>query len=93
MNIIGLPSLGDSTRSFGCIRYLASACASSDCGTCRFISSPSKSALYGHVTDTCIRIVLPGSILTVCAMIESLCSVGCLLISTMSPSTSCLSIM
>ena len=24
---------------------------SGDCGTCKFISSPSKSALYGDVTD------------------------------------------
>jgi len=30
---------------------LISAFVSNDCGTCMFISSPSKSALYGDVTE------------------------------------------
>ena len=33
----------------------SSARVSSDCGTCRFISSPSKSALYGGVTERLSR--------------------------------------
>ena len=33
----------------------SSARAKYDCGTCRFISSPSKSALYGLVTERVSR--------------------------------------
>lgn len=41
----------------------ASVRASSVCGTCMFISSPSKSALYGLQTDSLNRNVLHGIIL------------------------------
>mmetsp|Transcript_29972 Transcript_29972/g.47824 ORF Transcript_29972/g.47824 Transcript_29972/m.47824 type:complete len:221 (+) Transcript_29972:2272-2934(+) len=41
-----------------------SALAFSDCGTCKFISSPSKSALYGEVTDKLMRNVDHGKITT-----------------------------
>ena len=67
----------------------ASALASSVCGTCRFISSPSKSALYGAHTHSLNRSVLPSSTLTRCAIIDSRCRDGCLLNRTMSPSSKC----
>jgi hypothetical protein len=63
-----------------------SARVSSDCGTCKFISSPSKSALYGDVTDKLSRKVEYGMSLTRCAIIDILCSDGCRLNKTMSPS-------
>ena len=51
-----------------------------------FISSPSKSALYGDVTERFNWNVLVFTILTRCAIILILCSVGCRLNKTMSPS-------
>ncbi len=62
--IIGPPYLGEINWSWTLIRRIASALASSLCGTCRFISSPSKSALYGGQTDGCNLNVLPGRTLT-----------------------------
>uniref|UniRef100_A0A6B0UH99 Putative secreted protein n=1 Tax=Ixodes ricinus TaxID=34613 RepID=A0A6B0UH99_IXORI len=53
-----------------------SARVSSDCGTCRFISSPSKSALYGVVTLRFILKVDQGSTLILCPIMDILCSVG-----------------
>mmetsp|Transcript_10070 Transcript_10070/g.31760 ORF Transcript_10070/g.31760 Transcript_10070/m.31760 type:complete len:324 (+) Transcript_10070:2609-3580(+) len=49
--ITGLLDCGDTTLRGTIIRLATSALAVSVCGTCRFISSPSKSALYGAVTD------------------------------------------
>jgi hypothetical protein len=63
-----------------------SARASSVCGRCRFISSPSKSALYGAHTHSLKRNVRPDMTRARCAMIDSLCSDGCRLKSTTSPS-------
>src|SRR5207249_4973839 len=71
------------------MRTRASARASSLCSTCRFISSPSKSALYGGHTAKLKRNVLWGMTRTSCAIIDIRCSEGCRLNSTMSPSTSC----
>mmetsp|Transcript_32257 Transcript_32257/g.84393 ORF Transcript_32257/g.84393 Transcript_32257/m.84393 type:complete len:212 (+) Transcript_32257:1367-2002(+) len=53
-----------------------SARVSSDCGMCMFISSPSKSALYGVVHDRFMRKVDHGRILTRCPIIDILCKVG-----------------
>ena len=41
------------------IQCFNSAADSSSCGACKFISSPSKSALYGFVSATFIRNVFP----------------------------------
>ena len=49
--MIGPPYLGDISWSCTRINKIASDLASSLCGTCKFISSPSKSALYGGQTD------------------------------------------
>lgn len=72
------------------ISSCSSAFASSPCGTWMFSSSPSKSALSGVVTDTLIRTVLNGSILTRRPNIEYLWSDGWRLIATRSSSISCL---
>ena len=56
--------------------FLASARASTVCGTCIFISSPSKSALYGVVHDKFMRNVLYGNTFTSCAMMDILCNDG-----------------
>ncbi|CCJ29414.1 unnamed protein product [Pneumocystis jirovecii] len=50
--IIGSPLRGVTRLFFTLINSIASARASSVCGTCRFISSPSKSALYGLQTHS-----------------------------------------
>ena len=89
--MMGPPYLGDRMFSCTCMRILASARASSDCRTCRFISSPSKSALYGGQSVRLNLKVRPSMILTRCAIMDILCSEGCLLNRTTSPSTSCLS--
>ena len=70
---------------------IASARASGVCGTCMFISSPSKSALYGDVTLRLRRKVEWGRMRTRWPIIDILCSEGCLLNSTMSPFCRCLS--
>ena len=59
----------------------------SDWGTCKFISSPSKSALYGDVTLRFMRKVDQGSTLTRWPIMDILCSVGCRL--KMMTSSSC----
>mmetsp|Transcript_3891 Transcript_3891/g.13707 ORF Transcript_3891/g.13707 Transcript_3891/m.13707 type:complete len:295 (-) Transcript_3891:837-1721(-) len=64
---------------------IASARASSVCGTCRFISSPSKSALYGAHTHSLKRNVRHGITRTLCAMMDILWSEGWRLKSAMSP--------
>mmetsp|Transcript_31166 Transcript_31166/g.96457 ORF Transcript_31166/g.96457 Transcript_31166/m.96457 type:complete len:242 (+) Transcript_31166:1735-2460(+) len=64
----------------------ASARASSVWGRCMFISSPSKSALYGAQTHSLKRNVRHGSTLTECAMMDSLWRDGWRLNSTTSPS-------
>ncbi len=89
----GPPNLGDRMCSWTLIRIFASALASSLCSTCRFISSPSKSALYGGQTHRLNLKVLSGMTRTACAIMDMRCSDGCLLNSTMSPSIRCLSMM
>mmetsp|Transcript_8521 Transcript_8521/g.15757 ORF Transcript_8521/g.15757 Transcript_8521/m.15757 type:complete len:204 (-) Transcript_8521:41-652(-) len=73
------------------MRRLASARASSVCGRWRFISSPSKSALYGLQQHSLNRNVLQGITLALCAIIDTLWRDGCLLNNTTSPSWRCLS--
>ena len=63
-----------------------SAAVSTSCGVCMFISSPSKSALYGVVSGTGSRKVRPFMILTRCPIMDPVCSVGCRLNTTQSPS-------
>eukprot|EP00961_Rhodomonas_salina_P120286 1619026-Rhodomonas_salina.2 len=58
-----------------------------DWGRCRFISSPSKSALYGEVTERLSRNVEYGMIFTRCPIIDILCSDGCRLKITQSSGT------
>ena len=85
----GLFDCGD-TICFGTIQIsVISARVSSDCGTCKFISSPSKSALYGDVQDKFNRNVEYGITLTLWPIIDILCRDGCRLKITTSPSTIC----
>mmetsp|Transcript_64074 Transcript_64074/g.171453 ORF Transcript_64074/g.171453 Transcript_64074/m.171453 type:complete len:241 (+) Transcript_64074:3802-4524(+) len=56
------------------------------CARCKFISSPSKSALYGDVTLKLRRKVEYGRILTRCPIILILCKLGCRLKITKSSS-------
>ena len=49
--ITGLLDWGDTICLGTCIMFIISDFDSSDWGRCKFISSPSKSALYGVVTD------------------------------------------
>ncbi|KAH3683660.1 hypothetical protein WICPIJ_005344 [Wickerhamomyces pijperi] len=49
--IQGLLDCGETICNGTAQMFFNSALVSSDCGTCKFISSPSKSALYGEVTD------------------------------------------
>mmetsp|Transcript_25098 Transcript_25098/g.65226 ORF Transcript_25098/g.65226 Transcript_25098/m.65226 type:complete len:409 (+) Transcript_25098:3019-4245(+) len=91
MPMTGLLDCGD-TMFLGTIMICSSsALAATDCGTCRFISSPSKSALYGDVTDRFRRNVEWSSTLTRCAMIDILCNEGCRLNTMRSSSLRCLS--
>mmetsp|Transcript_9760 Transcript_9760/g.36204 ORF Transcript_9760/g.36204 Transcript_9760/m.36204 type:complete len:246 (+) Transcript_9760:3709-4446(+) len=69
----------------------ASARASSVCGQWMFISSPSKSALYGVHTHSLKRSVRHGMTRARCAMMDILCSDGWRLNSRTSPSFRCLS--
>mmetsp|Transcript_97454 Transcript_97454/g.168048 ORF Transcript_97454/g.168048 Transcript_97454/m.168048 type:complete len:279 (+) Transcript_97454:3358-4194(+) len=75
------------------IMWTSSVLVSRDWGRCRFISSPSKSALYGDVTERFSRNVEYGSTLARCPIIDIRCSVGCRLNSTQSPSFRCRSTM
>lgn len=76
-----------------CMISLASAFVSNDWGTNIFISSPSKSALYGVVTERLSLNVDQGKTLTLCPMIDILCNEGCQLKSTKSSLSRCLSTM
>mmetsp|Transcript_35662 Transcript_35662/g.80984 ORF Transcript_35662/g.80984 Transcript_35662/m.80984 type:complete len:202 (-) Transcript_35662:1364-1969(-) len=84
--ITGLFDCGDTMQRGTIMISAASARVSIVCITCRFISSPSKSALYGEVQDRFIRKVEYGMIRTRCAMMDILCSDGWRLNMTMSPS-------
>ena len=56
--MIGPPNLGEMIFSRIFINIFASARASSVCGTCMFISSPSKSALYGgHTAGLSLKVL------------------------------------
>ncbi|RNA23264.1 hypothetical protein BpHYR1_033063 [Brachionus plicatilis] len=68
-----------------------SARVSTDCGKCKFISSPSKSALYGVVQLKFMRNVDHGNTLTLWPIMLILCKVGCRLNTIKSPSIMCLS--
>mmetsp|Transcript_9614 Transcript_9614/g.20488 ORF Transcript_9614/g.20488 Transcript_9614/m.20488 type:complete len:225 (-) Transcript_9614:1184-1858(-) len=71
----------------------ASARASSVWGRCRFISSPSKSALKGEQAHSLKRSVRQGRTLALKAMMEMRCREGWRLKSTTSPSSRCRSTM
>src|SRR5207249_2683797 len=71
--ITGPPNRGERMCSCTRIRTRASARASSLCRTCRFISSPSKSALYGGQTARLKRNVLCGITRTSCAIMDIRC--------------------
>mmetsp|Transcript_7611 Transcript_7611/g.21335 ORF Transcript_7611/g.21335 Transcript_7611/m.21335 type:complete len:209 (+) Transcript_7611:3346-3972(+) len=91
MPMTGLLDWGD-TIFLGTIMICSSsAFAATDCGTCKFISSPSKSALYGDVTERFSRNVEWSSTLTRCAMIDILWSDGWRLNTMRSSSRRCLS--
>ena len=76
MAITGLFACGE-TIIFGTIMSSwTSARVSMLCGRCMFISSPSKSALYGGVTEMFIRKVLYGMMRTLWPMMDILCRDG-----------------
>ena len=85
MPITGLFAWGDTIILGTIISSRASARVSLLCGTCMFISSPSKSALYGEVTERLSLKVEYGRIFTRCPMMDILCRLGCRLNSTASP--------
>lgn len=87
--ITGRFDWGDTMHLGTIISSKTSALVSNDWGTCIFISSPSKSALYGDVTDKFNRKVEYGMILILCPIIDILCRLGCLLKRTKSPSFKC----
>ena len=86
MPMHGLLACGESIWSVTIISIATDARALADCGTCRFISSPSKSALYGAVTDRFMRKVRPGTTTTRWPISPCLCSEGCRLKTTTSSS-------
>mmetsp|Transcript_39970 Transcript_39970/g.80064 ORF Transcript_39970/g.80064 Transcript_39970/m.80064 type:complete len:333 (+) Transcript_39970:2804-3802(+) len=86
MPITGLFDCGETMQRGTNMISEHSARVSCDCITCRFISSPSKSALYGEVTERFMRKVEYGRILIRWPMIDILCNDGCRLNMTMSPS-------
>jgi len=86
--MIGPPNRGERMCSWTCMMTFASARASWLWSTCRFISSPSKSALYGVQSHRLNRKVLCGRIRTKCAIMLIRWSEGCRLNRTMSPSMS-----
>ena len=86
--MIGPPYRGERMCSSTFIRTFASARASWLWSTWRFISSPSKSALYGGQSHRLNRKVLCGRIRTKWAIMLIRWSEGCRLNSTMSPSRS-----
>ena len=87
--ITGLFACGE-TIIFGTIMSsCTSARVSIDCGRCMFISSPSKSALYGGVTEMFILNVEYGMMRTRWPMMDILCREGWRLNSTQSPLIMC----
>ena len=86
--ITGRLLCGETSWLEGVISIAASARASCVCGTCMFISSPSKSALYGVVHERFIRNVLCETTRTRCAISDMRWSDGCRLKITTSPSRS-----
>ena len=86
--MMGPPYRGERMCSSTFIRTLASARASWLWSTWRFISSPSKSALYGGQSHRLNRNVLCGRIRTKWAIMLIRCRLGYRLNRTMSPSTS-----
>ena len=85
----GLFAWGDTIILGTIMSSSASAFVSFVCGTCMFISSPSKSALYGDVAERSSRKVENGMILIRWPMMDILCRLGCRLKSTTSPSLRC----
>ena len=76
MAMTGLFACGETIIFGTIINSETSAFVSYDCGKCIFISSPSKSALYGGVTEMFIRNVEYGMMRTLCPMILILCKEG-----------------
>ena len=74
--MIGAPSVGFNRLFVESIKYLDSACASSDNGKWIAIWSPSKSALKAVQTNGCNFIALPSTNTGSNAWIPSLCKVG-----------------
>lgn len=91
--ITGSLLFGDTICLGMCIISFASAFVSKDWGTNIFISSPSKSALYGVVTERLSLNVDQGNTFTQWPMIDILCKEGCQLKSTKSSLSRCLSTM
>ena len=89
MAITGLFACGDTIILGTIMSSCTSALVSIDWGKCMFISSPSKSALYGGVTEMFMRKVEYGMMRTRCPMMDILCSDGCRLNSTQSPLIMC----
>lgn len=83
--MMGSPFLGVIKFSYTLIKIKASALASQVYGTWIFISSPSKSALYGVQTHSLNLKVFHSITLTLCAIIDILCKDGYLLKITTSP--------
>mmetsp|Transcript_98404 Transcript_98404/g.300921 ORF Transcript_98404/g.300921 Transcript_98404/m.300921 type:complete len:236 (+) Transcript_98404:3534-4241(+) len=75
--ITGLLPCGETSILGFSIMCLISERVSCDCPKCKFISSPSKSALYGDVTARLNLRVEKGMTLTRCPIIDILCSDGC----------------
>mmetsp|Transcript_41397 Transcript_41397/g.119133 ORF Transcript_41397/g.119133 Transcript_41397/m.119133 type:complete len:236 (-) Transcript_41397:1413-2120(-) len=75
--ITGLLPCGDTSILGFNIMCLISDRDSIDCPKCKFISSPSKSALYGDVTARLNRRVEKGMTLTRCPIMDILWSEGC----------------
>ena len=88
MPITGRLACGDTMFLATDINSCASARAANVCNTCKFISSPSKSALYGVVHVKLRRNVLPVIIFTRWHMMDILWRDGCRLNRTRSPSRS-----
>ena len=70
--ITGLFACGETIIFGTIISSCTSARVSMDCGRCMFISSPSKSALYGGVTEMFMRNVEYGMMRTRCPMMDIL---------------------
>mmetsp|Transcript_15971 Transcript_15971/g.27202 ORF Transcript_15971/g.27202 Transcript_15971/m.27202 type:complete len:218 (+) Transcript_15971:242-895(+) len=77
MPITGLFDCGETMHRGTSMISDASARVSCDCRMCRFISSPSKSALYGEVHERFMRKVEYGMMRMRWDMMDILCSEGC----------------